>query len=103
VQHSNLLYIKNNYFKQFGAIQLGSFRAEAILEEISAHLDSLANKIGNTNLSLISNLVGKITYQQFEVNLSLNELLIDDFFENFFSDPDLMQKLKTIYSINRNT
>jgi len=82
----NLLYLKNIYFKQFGAIQLGSFRAEAILEDISAHFDSLADKIGNTNLSLISNLGDdKITFQQFEVNLSLNKTLVDNFFNVFFT------------------
>lgn len=82
----NLLNVKNSYFKEFGTIQLGSFRAEALLVSVSEHLDSMiADKIGITNMSIISNLVDdKITYQHFEDKLSLNEVIVQDFFERFF-------------------
>lgn len=96
---SNLLYLKDGYFKKFGAIQLGSFRGESVLEEIGTNFNrQIADKIGFYHMSLISNLAkDKIGYHQFEEALKSNKDLIDLFLASdsgFFSDLNLIKQLK---------
>jgi hypothetical protein len=71
-----------------------------MLEAISVDLDTMIeDKIGRTNLSIISNLVNdSTTYHQFEDSLfSTNKYIIDNFFKRFFSDSDLIEEIQSGY------